>query len=156
MVLGEMPLLPASDNRRRRADPAVPWVAVALFIHGVIVPGCAGPVAQRPRHASGLAAGRTAVMAAPVLAPPLPAGGILDEWAAAEDLARRDDDLSVRSPDPILASAEWPQPALPTLSDRRYLWLPTDGRQMMYLDAANGRWQAGPGLGPGGRGHRRY
>lgn len=52
---------------------------------------------------------------------------------------RRDGELAVATPSPLLATAQWPEPARADLSDRRYLYLPERASsQLFFVPGAGG------------------
>ncbi len=59
-----------------------------------------------------------------------------EAWAS-----RNDARLSYQPQAPQLASAQWPEPDRPALSDRRYLFLPDRPDLLLYYDQERGDWR---------------
>lgn len=55
---------------------------------------------------------------------------------------RRDNELFGSRPGPMMATSEWPEPAPPSLSERRYLHLPSDASTQLYFEpeGSGGGW----------------
>ena len=64
-----------------------------------------------------------------------PAGAAAGEGdpSAAWEYARRDSSLNVRTTGPMLASAEWPEPARPDLDYYRRLWFSRRAEEFIYF-----------------------
>lgn len=54
-----------------------------------------------------------------------------DNWAWWE--TRRDSALAVRSPGPLLATDQWPEPARPSMDEVRYISVPSRPETIMYF-----------------------
>ncbi len=74
--------------------------------------------------------GNAAVFQTPQVEQQLPG----DWLAELPEASRRDADLSASRPGPMLATSQWPEPPAPSLNDRRYLYLPSEANQYLYLD----------------------
>ena len=109
--------------------PGGPWVGVVTG--AALLSGCAGPVAVRARHPAypGQGASPSAmVMMKPHPAPP----GGFDE-AGAADAVRRDGELSVRTPGPVLAADNWPEQSRPSVANTWYISLPSNANTAVFF-----------------------
>lgn len=57
-----------------------------------------------------------------------------EDLAGLPEYARLDAGMNIASAGPILATDQWPQPQAPSLYDRRYLSLPSNPQNLMYID----------------------
>lgn len=110
-----------------RFAPAIltPMLAAAL-----LAAGCAAP-ARTPRPA--VHVGSAGASASLVLYP-LQTSSVLGHLEPGPELARLDDDLAVRPPEPLLATSQWPQEARPSIAEWRRIHVSDrDGRFLFFL-----------------------
>lgn len=103
----------------------------ALAACACMIPGCAGPVAARARQPAYPGQGFYPIAMVMMKPHPEPLGGV-DE-AAAIDATRRDVDLNVRTPGPMLASDRWPEPARPSVENTWYISLPSNANTSVFF-----------------------
>ncbi len=131
------------------------WVMSAAACAGACALGCASgvPVREGAAWAEGGGGGQGGAWEAVFL----PAGTAVallgDEPALRPEYARLDDDLSARREGPLLATAQWPERARPTVTRTRRVFLERDARSVLFFlprrelerDLEWQRWRWGDG-----------
>jgi len=124
---------------RRRASTMRVWLMPAACavgaaaVIGALATGCASGVPAR-EAAWGEGGGGQGRSWEAVFLPAGTAVALLrDEPTRRPEYARLDDDLSVRRARPLLATAQWPERARPTVTRTRRVFLERDARSVLFF-----------------------